>query len=199
MSGELARFARFFQFRLRTLFVLLGVIALWLGWQVRQAERQQRAVAAIVAAGGVVEYDFESAGTNWWRPAWIRRLMGDDFLHDVVAVRFDGARLMVEERRYDRPTDERFVAALARLADLPGLERLELGIMLPLQDEDLKHIADLSHLRALIIYALQITDTGLEQLSALRQLQFLNVDYTSVTEEGVERLRRALPECRIEW
>jgi hypothetical protein len=186
------------QFRLRTLFVLLAVIAFWLGWQVRQAQRQHRAVAAIVAAGGVVEYDFPSGDANWWRPAWVRRLIGDDFLHDVVAVRFDGAQLMVEQRRYEHPTNEQLANALSGLADLPGLERLELGIMLPLQDGDLRHLAGLSGLRSLIIYSQQITDAGLEHLSVLARLEFLDVDYTSVSEDGVERLRRALPECYIE-
>jgi hypothetical protein len=204
------RLFRLLQFRLRTLLLLLAVLAIafaWLGWAVREAEldsrrtqRQRQAVEAILAVGGIVEYsDRAPASTSFWRPAWIRRCVSDESLHDVVAVRFDGAQMMVEQRRYDQPTSEKFAAALARLGDLPALEHLELGIMLPMTDDDLSRISRLTHLRRLIIYGQQITDAGLEHLASLTGLERLSMDYTSVTDEGIERLRRALPACGIEW
>ena len=96
---------RFFQFRLRTLLLVLTAISLWLGWQVRQAERQRQAVTAIAAAGGEVEYGVESHG-GWLRPEWLRGLLGNDYLYDVVAVTFDGQSMILDQRRYDFPSGE---------------------------------------------------------------------------------------------
>ncbi len=197
MPGPRANPSRFLQFRLRTLFVLLTAVALWLGWQVRQAERQRRAVQAILDVGGIVEYDFESSAANGWRPAWVRRLIGNDLLHDVVSVQFDGARMMVELRRYDLPTKEQFALALSHLGDLPALERLELGIMLPLTDADLANVAALAELRELTIYAQQVTDAGLEHLASLRRLEQFHIDSASVTRAGIDRLQQALPACHV--
>jgi len=196
MQQQMTAF-RFLQFRLRTLLLVFAIVALWLGWQVRQAERQRRAAGVVRAAGGIVEYDYESTTSGWFRPAWIRGLLGGDMLHDVVSVRFDGAAMMVDQRRYEHPTDEQFGAALAALEHLPALERLELGIMLPLKDSDLSRLAALPSLRRLTIYAPQVSDAGLEQLAELKQLETLEIDYTTATDEGIERLRQALPDCEI--
>jgi hypothetical protein len=199
MATARSNLSRFLQFRLRTLFVLLTALALWLGWQVRQAERQHRAVRAILDVGGVVEYDFQSQEANWWRPAWVRQLIGSDFLHDVVAVEFDGSRMLAEQHRYDLPTRDDLAGALAHLPDLPALERLDLGVMLPLTDGDLGRFAGLRRLKRLTIYAPQVTDQGLEHLASLSGLERLDVDYTSVTQDGIDRLRAALPKCEIIW
>lgn len=49
-----------FRYRLRTLFVLCGLVAIaaaWYGLELRAAQRQRAAVNAIVAKGGIVWYD----------------------------------------------------------------------------------------------------------------------------------------------
>lgn len=104
---------RRFQFSLRTLLVLLTALAIWLGFTVNRAQVQKKAVRAIEAAGGVVQYDWQpklkpqSGGTvsvayqasHWTNvltpesgqpggPAWLRRLIGDDYFQEVESVAF---------------------------------------------------------------------------------------------------------------
>src|SRR5262245_44856035 len=190
---------RLLQFRLRTLLLVLTAVGLWLGWQVRQAERQRQAVAAIVDAGGEVEYDFAAAHGGWCRPDWLRRLLGDDYLYDVVAVTFDGQNMMLDQRRYDFPSRGQLSAALAHLGDLPALERLDLARMLPIADGDLVHLAPLRQLKRLTLYGPQITDEGLAHLTGLTRLEQLDLSYMSATSDGVQRLPLALPGCQINF
>ncbi|MEX2119465.1 MAG: hypothetical protein WD847_07710 [Pirellulales bacterium] len=64
-------------------------------------------------------------------------------------------------------------AGLAQLAGMPSLTTL-----------------DLNHTR--------VTDAGLEHLAGLKNLQSLRLDGTQVTIDGCDKLRRALPNCRIQ-
>jgi hypothetical protein len=86
---------RYLTFSLRTFFVLLTALAVWLGVVVNRAREQREAVKAIKAVGGHVLYDWqlryggslfvfdegEPAG-----PAWLRRVIGDEFFQDVAGV-----------------------------------------------------------------------------------------------------------------
>ena len=49
---------RWFQFSLRTLFVLLTVLCVWLAVTVERVRKQREAVAAIEAVGGSVFYEY---------------------------------------------------------------------------------------------------------------------------------------------
>jgi hypothetical protein len=52
---------RFFQFRLRTLFVLVAIAAVpcgMLAWKMEHKRRERAAVAAIRELGGTVHYDY---------------------------------------------------------------------------------------------------------------------------------------------
>ena len=90
-----------FQFSLRSLVVLVVAVAVPLGWfgvKLREAERQRRAVAAVTRADGWVGYDYQSTEIGRLEvsaeppfPAWLRALIGHDFLSDVTSVGFVGS------------------------------------------------------------------------------------------------------------
>ena len=67
-----------------------------------------------------------------------------------------------------------------------------------LQDAGLVHLASLPLLNDLLLTASTVTDAAIPHLSQLGSLKNLELDDTNMTLEGVERLREALPNCRIE-
>ncbi|MDZ4686403.1 MAG: hypothetical protein SH850_15145 [Planctomycetaceae bacterium] len=66
-----------------------------------------------------------------------------------------------------------------------------------LTDDQLALLTRVTSLKTLLIDGNPITDEGLAHLAPLTSLQVLNVSNTNVTSQGVERLRQALPHCRI--
>ena len=45
----------------------------------------------------------------------------------------------------------------------------------------------------------EVGDAGLIHLTGMTKLEELLLDYTEVTAEGVAKLKKALPNCKIEW
>jgi hypothetical protein len=108
-----------FQFSIRSLLVLVVVVALpssWLAVEMKKAREQKEAVAAIVSGGGHVSYDWQ-VDTNVAYlpnavgylpsaqptcPSWLRGLLGDDFVGEVVYVRFVGGLSQFTEARQGR-------------------------------------------------------------------------------------------------
>jgi hypothetical protein len=87
---------RWFQFSLRTLLIVVTLLALplcWLGLKVDEARQQQTAVVAIRKLGGFVAYDYQFdsqghdlPGATLPGPAWLHSLLGDDFFRNVYGV-----------------------------------------------------------------------------------------------------------------
>ena len=64
-------------------------------------------------------------------------------------------------------------------------------------DDTLVHLKALPKLESLSLSGSGITDAGLEHLKGLGNLRTLTVFSSGVTAEAIDRLRQALPECRI--
>ncbi len=93
--------------------LLIAVSACWLGWIVRSAHEQKQAAEAILARGGIIEYDYKYDSSRSrrlpkgesWRPLWLQRLLGDDYLHNIVVAGLDegrepGAARVADEHAY---------------------------------------------------------------------------------------------------
>lgn len=104
---------RYATFSLRTLFVVMTVLGIWLGVIANRAREQREAVAAIKGLGGTVYYDWEfGTGGKPRGPAWLRRLIGDEHFQKVQMVNLcpapalgqsDIGRLVQHLRRLPRP------------------------------------------------------------------------------------------------
>ena len=166
---------RWFQFRLRTLLVVILVLSLPLSWfavRMERARRQREAVEAIEQMGGSVMYDWERDPNrpdvlyvDHPVPSWALDLLGEDFFSNVTHVS----------------------ASFSRAGDYREIHDTNL--------ESFRGMNTLSHLD---LSWTQMTDDGLNHLEHLTNLEFLDVTRTQVTPEGVEQLRKALPNCRIE-
>ncbi|HWE39160.1 MAG TPA: hypothetical protein VG406_21605 [Isosphaeraceae bacterium] len=168
------------------------VIGVGLGWEFERVRAQRRAVATIRAAGGRALYDYEvdarsdlpipnaqsPAPTRW------RRLFGDDFFHNVVAVEIHdrskpmprvppGAKLRVDDQQ---------VAALGRLAALRSLDLNYSDV----DDSDLERLRSLRRLKRLWLLETNVTDAGLAHLRSFPALEVLDLRGTRVCGAGME-------------
>lgn len=87
---------------------------------------------------------------------------------------------------------------LVHLQQLPTLRIVLLGSC-PLTGESLQHLGRCSALEGLGLDNCPIGDEGLPYLENLKRLSWVNLRKTKVTAEGVEKLKKGLPNCRIEW
>jgi len=152
---------RWLQFSLRSILVLTGVLAVliaWLGPKFYFAYEQRQAVAAILASGGQVAYDYQAAGEQEPPgPKWLRRLIGDDFFQRIDVVSFRGQNI----------SD----ANLKSLSGMTDLHRL--SIYSPIvTDAGLEHLKGVTGLRELYITA-NVTDAGMVKLKPLTKLTTL--------------------------
>jgi hypothetical protein len=190
---------RWYQYSLRSLFVLTTLVAIgcsWLTVTIQNQRRQKAAGVALQKAGGTVLY----------KQTWLGRLLRDTSLLRAKDATFSG-----------QPTSD---VDLVHLQELSQLQRLCLGktritnvglvyleTLSQLQELDLEdtkvtdvglaHLQGLSQLKVLLLNNTDITDAGLLHLRGLQQLQKLSLRGTKVTDQGVKRLKHALPKCGI--
>ena len=183
---------RRFQFGVRSLLVFVVVVSIplgWFAWQVEKARRQREAVEAIAELGGEVFYDYQFDEDMMWidsaeptTPTWLRRLLGDDFFCEVVAVYCEFTQFGDSDAR-----------------PLQGLTELEVLWLEDTQvtDSGLAHLEELTKLQSLMLKGTQISDSGLAHLEGLTKLRWLYLSDTQVTDNGVANLQQALPNCKI--
>jgi serine/threonine protein kinase/Leucine-rich repeat (LRR) protein len=87
-------------------------------------------------------------------------------------------------------------AGLKELAGLKNLNRLGLN-QCKLTDASLEFLKDLKNLQDLTLDFTPITDAGLQHLYGLKKLEDLNLRDTKVTAKGIDKLQKALPNCKI--
>ena len=168
------------RFTLRTLFVLLTISAVWLGYFTNHSRRQKIAVEAIETAGGRVRYDYQRTHANSRNgeavlpgPSWLHKVLGDDFFRRVVEVDWNGKKTFRAEE-------------LRPLRDLPRLDTLNLNFS-GIGDSCLAEIAELRHLKKLHLEECSgVTDAGLAHLSRLTSLEYLSLLATKCSDSGIE-------------
>jgi hypothetical protein len=171
---------RWLQFSLRTLMIAVLVVgigmATWIVPIKKRAEKQKAAVDAIRQNGGSVFYDYEVdpsgnriTGVEPPGPAWLRRVLGDDFFATVI-----GANVTTS-------ADFKHVGELSKLRSLGAF-----GV--PITDADLEVVRELSQLKSLNLCFTNVADAGLKNLKSLSQLEDLKLSNTPVTDPGLKEL-----------
>jgi hypothetical protein len=219
-AQPLRRRLRLPHYSLRSLLLAVTLLCVALGFWVNGAERQRRAVAAVLAAGGTVQYEHEqgvafAVAGEFPGPDWLCRLLGVDYFADVIYAR-------VPPSKYSRVPPDVTAAAIAQVGGLTSLKALDLSET-PLSDADLAGLSGLHRLKGLSLSGTQITDAGLAHVGRLTRLEVLwlgdtqvsdaglahlsNLSNlgdlylytTDVTERGCHRLQQELPNCHIDW
>jgi hypothetical protein len=198
---------RCFQFRLRTLLLVLlvlnGVFG-WFAYKMKQANEQREVVEVVRKMGGQVFYSYSSSFFGTGKPdsspapAWLVSMLGDDFWGNVRRVDIyhnpditgekleclAGLKQLASLAVFnDRLTD----ADLAHPIGLNRLVSLNLGGN-RITDAGLDQLVESSRLTSLNLWMNQITDAGLARLSRLTQLSELNLGKTSISDAGIVHL-----------
>ena len=164
---------RWFQFRLRTLLVLMLLACLVIGSivvPIQRVSRQRAAAEAIERLGGSVSWSSTDSPEQSWKQTWLRPMFGNDFFAHPEFV--------------DIPND----AALNYLSEMPDTPRLRMGHW-RFTDAGLASVSRLSQLMLLDLSGTQVTDAGMEHLKGLTHLQWLSLDNTQVTDAGLANLK----------
>ena len=186
---------RWLRFSLRTLLLLTAVACLgfgWLGYKMRLKQQQRQTVEEIQKLGGVVLYDYQypitrkKLGAFPPGPAWVRKLVGDDFFTNPTLVNMRGPQV----------TDD----AMAHLQWLPMLTEIDLSGS-PISDVGLAKLRGLAELRDLRLGFTQTTDNGLIHLRGLKKLAYLDLNETQVTDAGLVYLKELpqLQQLNLRW
>ena len=177
-----------FQFSILSLLVLMLAVATafsWLATEMKQARKQRATVDWIAEAGGWPYYDYQWApagnpipAAEPLGPAWLRKLLGEDYFADVTFVDLRGQEV----------TD----AGLEHLKGLTELRYLNLSNR-KVSDAGLEHLKRLTQVQELYLDNTHVSDAGLKQLMGLTQLWWLTLYGTRVSDAGVRDLKRRCP------
>jgi hypothetical protein len=189
---------RWYQFRLRTLLVLMVLASIGLSWfavKMRKARRQREAVAAITKCGGMVRFDYgyRDSATQPPGPAWLRSLLGDDFFTDAIAVWIfsdddaEALRGLPELQELSMDSDAISDAALAYLSGIPRLRELSL-VDAQITDSGLANLGKTPLIQRLWLDNTALTDAGIEHLGGLTDLRYLSLINMQIGDGGLKQL-----------
>jgi hypothetical protein len=175
---------RWFRFSIRSLLLLVVLIAIPLALKVNQVHHQRLVVAELRKLKVLVAFDYnrpnpfshviDPQGHSHWGtrvaepfgPKWLRNILGDDFFSEVTDILTPGENLEV--------TDD----TLNLIATLRSPRSINIQSD-HISDEGFRHLATLGQLEDLCIVARSITDAGLTHLGKLTQLNSLTLYFDS--------------------
>ena len=175
LSADRPRRFRWLRFSLRTLLLLMALLAALVAVPVNRATNQRKAVERVLAAGGQVVYDFEEIGDDEPRaPKWLRRLLGNEYFQTVHGVYYRDCAVAD--------------ADLEPLVKLHRLQTLFITGCPQLTNQALVHVNQLADLETLILESSRITDADLPLLQGLHRLKYLSLRAAEITDGGLECL-----------
>jgi hypothetical protein len=164
----------------RMLMLVVLVVGGWLGWVCYRARVQREAVAAIMAAGGEVYYDWEwDSATLCTKPrspcpGSLRRLLGPGFFEEVAVVYFD------------RIANENLLLHIGRLRQVQALGLLNSNVT----NAGMAYVGAITTLHVLELEGTEVTDEGVKHLGRLTGLQWVNLRRTRITDAGLATIGR---------
>jgi len=196
MTGSRPRL-RWLSFSLRSLLLIVTLLAIVLGRWTNSAQEQRNAVATIRDHYSYDRCEYEreqrpnpysgAGGTSAnpakrqaWIPRSFREWLGKDYFDNIDSVVFG-------EGNSPKPTPEADRAAWKSLAGIWNLRQLTSYIE-PV-DDDLAHVARLRHIKSIDLQTSpKLTDDALRSLGCLSQLERLTISGGQYTAAGFKHL-----------
>ena len=188
---------RWLRFSLATLLAVTTVLCIALAVVFNRVRRQERAVRAIEAAGGYIEFDYQReyldrnpllshySNAPVPGPSWLRSYLGDDLFRSPVHVSLNQSYPVDTLGAQPRIDDALLVEHLGgvRTADYLSVESSHVT------DAAMPHIAAMHRVDNLDLTTPQVTDAGLRHLAGMRQLVSLRLECEQVTDAGLVHLQ----------
>jgi hypothetical protein len=201
---------RFLQFSLRTVLVLMTVLAVWLGTWLDRGRREKAALEGLQDKGYVrVHYDYQwdANGKRVTNPSppgpeWARQCMGEHCFTRVVRMSTTYYHLDDEGLSHVAQfghlrmlyNDVGMVSAgeFRSMWSSPNNYAEEDGgaVPNPITDTGVAHLRRLNRLRTLILVGTVVTDDGLRHITGLSRLKTLKISSPNITDEGIPHLLR---------
>jgi Leucine-rich repeat (LRR) protein len=200
------RWRKLIRFSMRTLIVLVLIFGGGMGWLVRSARTQHKAVSAVTSVGGSVMYDWEwnkrkaYNGRTAWLPTWISDRLGVDYFAHVTSVWLYNCSkdpdtvlvpvaLLTQLEWLSLAGASVTDAGLVQLKNMTSLSRVDLDYT-KISDGGLVHLKGLTGVSVLSLNGTPVTDAGLAHLKGLTNLKELNLAGTPITDAGLAHLNR---------
>jgi Leucine-rich repeat (LRR) protein len=198
---------RFFQFKLRTLLVLVTLVSVGLAVFAitTYKDRQRQAIAEpVLARGGSITFDLDS--TTATAVDLSGCTLTNDELEQILTraqniKHLDLSRTNVtdESLRQLWPTEDDTGTVRTRTSNLPNLKFLLLDDT-NITDVGIRILARHTELRGLSLRDTAITDEAALDLAKMPALERISLPGGTLSDGALERLEKALPECHIvEW
>ncbi len=180
-------------YSIRSLLLVLFLVALGLGFMVNRANRQLQTLAAIKSVGGDYRLRRNNQG---WSSQWLQRWFGEEAFDEVLSVNLRGT---------DAGDD-----LVTRLGKLKGLQELDLsgtqttdaGVLrisqqplrvlwlqeCPISDESGRILSKVKTLKRLLVNGATCSDRFVENLGELPELKDLGLRGTGVTSEALKQV-----------
>jgi len=174
---------RWCQYSLATMFFVVTLFCVWLGWVVDRATRQRTAVRALRAREAVVTYDSNSsldAHPRSDEPRLRRRLreiLGDDYFCRATHVAF---------LANESDLDDDAIAALKRL---PALSNLYI-MRKPITANNLRAFGQLKKLKSLSLQLCVLNAEAVAEFRSLKNLEAFSVSGNKVAHGAADQLAK---------
>lgn len=173
------------QFRLRTLMLVITIVATVMGYVINERKKVSDWLEAIKKRGGIAlclslkdpleTRDPDLLDAMPTRQRWAQAIFGELWVDGVYLVYLTGPTI------FDEDLQLLVRARNMQVLDLRGAK---------ITDDGLKLVAQFSQLRRLELSETTITDSGLKFLENMPALEVLDLSGTQVTDAGVQSLQK---------
>ena len=171
---------RWFRFSLKSLLLLVVVIAVPLAWKVNRARNQRVVVAELQKLNARIIYDYQIFNGDFNSrvpmpgPKWLTDLLGKEYFIEVYHVDADNPQV----------NDE----TIALISKLPGVVSVDLTASNGITDAGLVHFAGMHDLEVLSLYSNRISGPGVVHLAGLKRLKVLALNSDRITSTEIVHL-----------
>jgi hypothetical protein len=195
---------RWHRFSLRTLLIVVILVAVGLSLLMRHVheqratvQREKAAVAELNKLGGSVVYAIQAEPVLPSLPFWLRKILSDEGYQPVESVLYR-ANMAIVELGSSHPIEfeglsssnpQNTDAGLKHIGQLRAVRGLYMENR-NFENAELEYLCRLASLKHVDLKHTPITDVGLEHIGRLTTLQSLDLCNTKITDAGLEHIAK---------